>query len=160
MAEFSQIPPSPNNFHFFLTLLPRKNHWMKPHLFCSMQYLTKLVDLLLQRSWRRQLISCITHQPFIILSCALRQNGSFTRRFSQSNYRYFLLSSRYDAILELNIDLMIKLIIDLAQNVTTYFNEPNEPCKWIHAIGLANSLPSENQVHLQIHGIWRRKKFY
>lgn len=55
---------------------------------------------------------------------------------------------------------MIKLIIDLAQNVTTYFNEPNEPCKWIHAIGLANSLPSENQVHLQIHGIWRRKKFY
>lgn len=54
---------------------------------------------------------------------------------------------------------MIKLIIDLAQNVTTYFNEPNEPCKWIHAIGLANSLPSENQVQLQIHGIWRRKIF-
>ena len=90
LDEFSQIPQSPNNFHFFLILLPRKNHWMKPHLFCSMQYLTKLVDLLLRRLWRRQSISCITHQPFIILSCALRQNGSFTRRFSQSNYRFFL----------------------------------------------------------------------
>jgi hypothetical protein len=39
-----------------------------------------------------------------------------------------------------------KLVCDLAQNIVEFFASPHEPALWIHAIGLANSAPSDNIV--------------
>jgi hypothetical protein len=42
--------------------------------------------------------------------------------------------------------LQVQLISDLAQNIAKYFDSPHDPARWIHSIGLANSLPANNIV--------------
>lgn len=42
--------------------------------------------------------------------------------------------------------LQAQLVSSIADNVESYFECPTDPAKWIYAIGLANSLPTENNL--------------
>uniref|UniRef100_A0A915CSW0 Uncharacterized protein n=1 Tax=Ditylenchus dipsaci TaxID=166011 RepID=A0A915CSW0_9BILA len=40
--------------------------------------------------------------------------------------------------------IQIQLIANISENIENYFQEPREPCNWVCAIGLANSVPATN----------------
>ncbi|KAI1718530.1 beta-propeller of ELYS nucleoporin domain-containing protein [Ditylenchus destructor] len=42
------------------------------------------------------------------------------------------------------LPIQVQLIANISNNIVSYFNQPTEPCKWVCAIGLANSAPSSN----------------